>query len=116
MFRPDYWLDRVSPPFLELPARRSSSTQTQPADGSVAMLRARLSGPDFDDADRIVDRSVILELPADGAPLGRLGAGLLLNIDEGVAAVDEPFPGTPLFQELKGFDFTPTGRSRWMWC
>ena len=107
MFRPDYWLDRVSPPFLELPGPQVvQHLETQPADGSVAMLRARLSGPDFDDADRIVDRSVILELPADGAPLDRLeGAGLLLNIDEGVAAVDEPFPGTPLFQELKGFDF-----------
>ena len=107
MFRPDYWLDRVSPPFLELPGPQVvQHLETQPADGSVAMLRARLSGPDFDDADRIVDRSVILELPAEGGPLDRLeGAGLLVNIDEGVAAVDEPFPGTPLFQELKGFDF-----------
>jgi hypothetical protein len=54
----------------------------------------------------MVESSVILELPAEGGPLDRLeGAGLLVNIDEGVAAVDEPFPGTPLFQELKGFDF-----------
>ena len=79
MFRPDYWLDRVSPPFLELPGPQVvQHLETQLADGSVAMLRARLSGPDFDDADRIVDRSVILELPADGAPLDRLeGRGCL---------------------------------------
>ena len=28
-----------------------------------------------------------------------------MNIDEGVAAVDEPFPGTPLVQVLEGFAF-----------
>ncbi|MEX0504500.1 TRAP transporter permease [Alphaproteobacteria bacterium LSUCC0719] len=108
MFRPDYWLDRVSPPFIELPGSQIVQHLEMPAvsETVVMMLRARLSGPDFDDADRIIDRSVILELPAAGAPFDRLeAAGLLVTIDEGVAAVDEPFPGTPLFQDLKGFDF-----------
>ncbi|MEK9552890.1 MAG: TRAP transporter permease [Alphaproteobacteria bacterium] len=108
MFRPDYWLDRVSPPFIELPGPQVVAHLETPAadEAGVRMLRARLSGPDFDDADRIVDRSVILELPAAGAPLDRLEkAGLLMTIDDGVAVVEEPFPGTPLFQELKGFDF-----------
>ena len=79
MFRPDYWLDRVSPPFLELPGPQVvQHLETQPTDGSLAMLCARLSGPDFDDADRIVDRSVILELPAEGGrSTGSRGRGCL---------------------------------------
>jgi len=32
-------------------------------------------------------------------------AGLTVNIDDTVAAVDEPFAGTPFFQELGGYDF-----------
>ena len=74
---------------------------------SAAAGRLRThSGPDFDDADRIVNRSLILELPSDGGATDRIeAAGLLLSVDDGIAVVEEPFPGTPLFQQLGGFDF-----------
>ena len=69
-------------------------------------LRVRISGPNLDDADRIVNRSLILELPRNGGTTNRIEtAGLLLSVDDGLALVEEPFPSTPLFQQLGGFDF-----------
>tara|TARA_Y100000022_G_scaffold82342_1_gene70849 strand:- start:562 stop:936 length:375 start_codon:yes stop_codon:yes gene_type:complete len=63
-------------------------------------------GPDFDEADRILQRNSILELDGALAAEARLeAAGLILDISDGVARVEEPFPGTPLFQELGDFDF-----------
>ena len=108
LFRPDFWLDRVSPPFIEVPGHeivaQLDRMQGTGADGEL--LRVRISGPDFDDADRIIDRSLILELPEDGPAIDRIEtAGLLLSVDDGKAVVEEPFPGTPLFQQLGGFDF-----------
>ena len=108
MFRPDFWLDRLSPPFVEVPGHQIiDHLDATPNDkGGGDLLRVRISGPDFDDADRIVNRSLILELPSDGGAVDRIeAAGLLLSVDDGLAVVDEPFPGTPLFQQLGGFDF-----------
>ena len=64
------------------------------------------SGPDFHDADRILQRNSILELDGVLATDARLdAAGLILDISEDLTRVKEPFPGTPLFQELGDFDF-----------
>ena len=108
MFRPDFWLERLSPPFIEVPGHQIIQHLDATA-GNVAgenPLRVRISGPDFDDADRIVNRSLILELQGDGAAADRIeAAGLLVTVDDGLAIVEEPFPGTPLFQQLGGFDF-----------
>ena len=108
MFRPDFWLDRLSPPFVEVPGHQIiEHLDAKPGDKEGEdFLRVRISGPDFDDADRIVNRSLILELPRDGDATDRIeAAGLLLSVDDGIAVVEEPFPGTPLFQQLGGFDF-----------
>ena len=108
LFRPDFWLDRVSPPFIEVPGHEivGQLDRMQGTGGDGDLLRVRISGPDFDDADRIVNRSLILELPEGGTAVDRIEtAGLLLSVDEGKAVVEEPFPGTPLFQQLGGFDF-----------
>ena len=108
MFRPDFWLDRLSPPFIELPGHQiiEHLDARSGDDGGEGWLRVRLSGPDFDDADRIVNRSLILELPQSGTAADQIeAAGLLLSVDEESAVVEEPFPGTPLFQQLSGFDF-----------
>ena len=65
-----------------------------------------MSGPDFDDVDKIINRNTILDLPAEGAASDRLNtAGLMIMVDGDTVTIDEPFPGTPLFQELQGFDF-----------
>ena len=69
-------------------------------------LRVQLSGLDFDDADRILQRNAILEL--DGALTADMRleqAGLMLDISDAIAIFGEPFPGMPLFQEFGDFDF-----------
>ena len=45
-------------------------------------------------------------MPIEGGAVDRLNAsGLLTQPDGDIVQVEEPFPGTPLFQELSGFDF-----------
>ena len=109
MVRLDFWQDRVSPPYIEIPGHEVLSRLGDDGPNGLAgdqRLRVQLSGPDFDDADRILQRSAILEL--DGALTADMRleqAGLMLDISDGIALVGEPFPGMPLFQELGDFDF-----------
>jgi len=48
--------------------------------------------------------ALILE-DGDDAESRLEAAGLTVMIDDGVATVDEPFPGTPFFQEFADYDF-----------
>ena len=109
MFRPDFWQDRVSPPYIDIPGHEVISRLADEGSGGLAgdrVLRVQFIGPDFDEADRILQRNSILELDGALAAEARLeAAGLILDISDGVARVEEPFPGTPLFQELGDFDF-----------
>ena len=107
MFRPDFWLDRWVPPYDVRPGPEivdllaADSGATSPRD-----LRVRFVGPDFDDASRMVTRNTIIQVPpTDDVFAGLADAGVVMTLDEGQAVVEEPFPGTPLFQELQGFDF-----------
>ena len=115
LFRPDFWLDRVQPPYQTVAGAQIIHLLDDPAgalapDKDVA-VRVAFSGPDFDDYDRIIQRNSILHFKpsSDGAMLSaedRLDkVGLTLIFEDGVAYVEEPFPGTALFQEMQTFDF-----------
>ena len=109
LFRPDFWLNQISPPYLKIEGHQVETL----LDGGIAgapsdltILRIRLSGPDFDDAEKIIEKNTILTMPIEGGAVDRLNAsGLLTQPDGDIVQVEEPFPGTPLFQELSGFDF-----------
>jgi len=107
MFRPDFWLDRWVPPFDMRPG--AEIVEILGADGGATTprdLRVRFVGPDFDDAGRMVTRNTIIHVPqTDDALAGLADAGVVMTLEGGRAVVGEPFPGTPLFQELQGFDF-----------
>ena len=107
MFRPDFWLDRWVPPFDMRPG--AEIVEILEADGGAATprdLRVRFVGPDFDAAGRMVTRNTIIRVPpTDDALAGLADAGVVMTLEGGRAVVGEPFPGTPLFQELQGFDF-----------
>ena len=109
LFRPDFWLDRVSKPYLEFEGQQVEALldgNIEQAAGDLANLRILLTGPDFDDADKIIQKNSILDLPAEGSALDRLNAaGLLIMVEDDGVIVEEPFPGTPLFQQLQDFDF-----------
>ena len=108
-FRPDFWLDRISPAYLELDGTQVEAlleNELFDAPSNLTKLRVRISGPDFDDENKIITRNSILELPLEGDAISRLNeAGLGIVEDNSKILVEEPFPGTPLFQELQGFDF-----------
>jgi hypothetical protein len=54
----------------------------------------------------MITRNTIIQVPpTDDAFAGLAEAGVVMTLDAGRAVVEEPFPGTPLFQELQGFDF-----------
>ena len=109
LLRPDFWLDRVSAPYLEIDGDQVEDLlngKISGGSGALQDLRIRLTGPDFDNVDTIINKNTIVSLPAEGSAVERLrDAGLIINVMGDHVAVDEPFPGTPLFQELQNFDF-----------
>lgn len=109
LFRPDFWQDRVEPPYKEIAGLQIIALLDDTGPLGLAgdkVVRIKFSGPDFDDADRIIDRNSIITLDGSVAANDRLAAtGLMIELDEAGAVVEEPFPGSPLFQELSVFDF-----------
>jgi TRAP transporter 4TM/12TM fusion protein len=105
LFRPGYWLDQVSPPYRTVPAAQLLEVAgAEPAD---ADLRISVRGPDFDDVDVIADTNLVVPLGAAGEGAQRLeAAGLLVQMEDGRLLLEEPFPGTPFFEDLgKAYDF-----------
>ena len=108
-FRPDFWLNKISPPYLELKGNQvkellNGEIENLPED--LIDLRIQITGPDFDNEDRIISKNTILKLPIEGDAVSRLEqSGLIIIFDDKNVLVEEPFPGTPFFQELQEFDF-----------
>jgi len=104
LFRPGYWLDRIQPPYDELPGTELvEAAQNHSLDEP---LRLKVVGPDFDYPDRMAQITVLADLGEPGEGLVRLEqAGLLVSVDEDGATLEEPFPGTAFFQTLTMFDF-----------
>ncbi len=104
LFRPGFWLDQVSPPFDDRPgAEVLELAGSRPADDS---LRVKVTGADINKADRIFSTSILIPMGpvADGA--ARLeNNGLFVAVDDGVAAMEEPLPGSPFEGLGRKFDF-----------
>ena len=128
LFRPGYWLDRISDPFDLRPGIEIlDAAASGPPD---AELRVTVAGPDFNDPD--LRTSTDLTVPLGGAGAGALlgggastegsasagggvpeedGAarlekvGLLLLIEDGKARLEEPLPGSPFESLGRTFDF-----------
>ncbi len=104
LFRPGFWLDYVQPPFQQISGTEIERLASEAPDGGT--LRINLRGPDFQDGDITREQTLIVELGDAGDGATRLEQqGLVVNVDGDVAAVDEPFPGTPLMTKLGDFDF-----------
>ena len=105
LFRPGFWLDQVSPPFSQVPASQVLAIAAEMPAGES--LRVSVSGPDFDDPDVISVTNLVVPLPEGADALARFEAAGLIAIDEGERIVlEEPFPGTPFFDELgNSYDF-----------
>ncbi len=104
LFRPGYWLDMVEPPYVEKAGVEVDELASSVPQGE--MLRVRVTGPDFDDADKITGITILVPMGDPGGGIDRLeAAGLTVFVEDGVAKLDEPFQGTPFFQSLSGFDY-----------
>jgi hypothetical protein len=102
LFVPNFWLDRIQPPFEELPGERFEEVLANAAPG--AELRLYVEGPDFNTGE---PRSTTLVLNVDDTPPGQRlqGTGLFLLPSEDGVAMDEPMFGTPYQEKLADFDF-----------
>lgn len=103
LFRPGFFLDYVQPPFVT-----SAPTQLEEVVGKAPVgsdIRIVVSGPDFD-TGLVKDVTVVLPVTAEGDGATRMSSVGLTTFPEGdVVKLDEPFPGTPYFETLGGFDF-----------
>ena len=103
LFRPDFFMDRLQPPFRNIePAALTEAMGDVPEGGR---LRLVVSGPDFDTGE-VKDVTLVVNAGAGETGDERLEAvGLTVLEEDGVVKVEEPFPGTPLFDKLGSFDF-----------
>ncbi|WP_298361821.1 TRAP transporter permease [uncultured Litoreibacter sp.] len=102
LFRPDFVMDRVQPPFAQI--EPSGFTTALGEAGVGQELRLIVSGPDFDTGDN-KETTLVLPVP-EGTPDERLTAsGLLLLEEDGVVKMDEPAFGSPFGDTLSSFDF-----------
>ena len=104
LFRPGFWLDRVQPPYNELPgAELIQAAEDQPVGEP---LRLQVTGPDFDFPDKLAQITLLADLGEAGDGETRLEqAGLTVIMEDGGATLEEPFAGTAFFQTLQMFDF-----------
>ncbi|MEM9632483.1 MAG: TRAP transporter permease [Pseudomonadota bacterium] len=104
LFRPGFWLDQVDPPYIDWPGTDIYQVaEAQPAD---SLLRVSVAGPSFSDADEIIKTTILVPLGEAGSGEARLErSGILVMVDDGLAALEEPFPGTPFESLGREFDF-----------
>ena len=106
LFRPGYWLDQVSPPFVEAPGTEAVNLAAKEAENGT--IRLTVSGPDYDDPEQTVSTNLIVELGKPGDGLQRLQqAGLLVMVEDDKALLEEPLntaPG-PVKKLADQFDF-----------
>ena len=104
LFRPGYWLDRISDPFELHPGAAIVDLAT--AGSPDAELRITVAGPDFNDLDLRTSTDITVPLGQAGDGAGRLEkVGLLLLMEDGKAKLEEPLPGSPFEHLSRTFDF-----------
>ncbi|HHK74433.1 MAG TPA: DUF3394 domain-containing protein, partial [Rhizobiales bacterium] len=87
LFRPGFWLDQVKPPFEARPGAEAMALAAAAPDGGT--LRIRITGPDFDDPDKINYTSLILKLGKAGDGETRFTqSGLMVMEDNGKVIVE----------------------------
>lgn len=103
LFRPDYVMNRIVPPFEQIEPAQFAEAAGDADPGDI--LRVVVSGPDFV-SGAMKDLSLELTVgdEADGAT--RIDAmGFLPLEEDGLVKLEEPMFGTPISENLQGFDF-----------
>lgn len=104
LFRPGYWLDQISPPYSEKqPTKVFEVVGEMPDNGVLTFV---VSGPDFD-SGKMTSTTLLIPLGQRAEAIKRLqDAGLTINLEDGLAKIEEPLPQTPFFEKIgKLFDY-----------
>ncbi|MCU9837159.1 TRAP transporter permease [Ruegeria sp. WL0004] len=103
LFRPDYVMNRIVPPFEQIEPAQFAEAAGEADPGDI--LRVVVSGPDFvSGATKDLSLELTVGDEADGA--ARIDAmGFLPFEEDGLVKLEEPMFGTPISENLQGFDF-----------
>ena len=110
LFRPDFWLDKYQVPFFEMPGVKIYELLKDKNNILISdkkqLVRVEFQGPDFDNPEKIISQNSIITFKNDSSIEKILeNAGLYLIQENDNVIMEEPLPGSPLFQEMKTFDF-----------
>jgi TRAP transporter 4TM/12TM fusion protein len=103
LFRPDFVMDRIQPPFESVEPTAFSQALETAKDGQE--FRLVISGPDFDSGE---SKETTLVLPISGEASGEqrlTDTGLILIPEGDVVKMDEPSFSSPFATSLGSFDF-----------
>jgi len=107
LFRPDFFMNRITPPFEEHLPQELSAVIGQLQEGQE--LRLVVSGPDFDTLKEktytLVAKATAIAGSADPGEARLKALGLVITNDASEALLEEPFVGTPFYSDLSTFDF-----------
>ena len=107
LLRPGFFLDMVQPPYERVePTQLFEVMESEPANAQVRLV---IRGPDFDDPDKMVERTMAFDL----GPAGETGEarferamGMNVTIEDGRAILEEPFDMNSLAgRTLSNLDF-----------
>jgi hypothetical protein len=103
LFRPDFVMNRVQPPFNDIdPTELSVSIGSAPVGSEMRIV---VAGPDFDTLE-MTQTTLVLQVGDQATGDERLASmGLMLLPDGAVMAMDEPMPGSEFSSTLGPFDF-----------
>lgn len=110
LFRPDFWLDKYQVPFFEMPGSKIYELLNEEKNIFILdqkqSIRVEFHGPDFDNPDKTISQNSIITLN-NASSIEKIleNAGLYLIRENEDVIMEEPLPGSPLFQEMKTFDF-----------
>ncbi|MBV1925911.1 MAG: TRAP transporter permease [Rhodobacteraceae bacterium] len=103
LFRPDFFMNRIQPPFEIIEPAAFEQALGNAQDGD--QLRLIVSGPDYDNG-KIKEITLVLPVSGDGDEASRMSdSGLLLMNDDGKTKMDEPMFGSQFADSLGTFDF-----------
>jgi len=103
LFRPDFFMDRIAPPFQSVEPAALEETIGQTPPGTE--VRLVVAGPDFDTLE-MVDTTVVVTVGEEEGGAARLDAmGLLLIPEDGLIKLEEPLFGSPVADDLDIFDY-----------
>ncbi|QFT32970.1 DctM-like transporter [Labrenzia sp. THAF82] len=103
LFRPDFFMNRIQPPFEQVPPTEFVQAVGNAPAGEE--IRVEVSGPDFDTGLTTATTLVLSPGSEDGGDARLSALGLTVLEEDGILKLEEPFPGTPFFEAMSNFDF-----------